>query len=578
MTIVRDPSMTVIEVEHRVRTAATGGDGRAPLSRRVLEVAVMFGLGVDEERELEIIPRSMVPLPRGGIVFITGPSGGGKSTLLRLIAARCLALGRRVIDVAQLSPPRDEPLVDQVGLSVQDACSMLALAGLGDAFVMMRRPAELSDGQRHRFALCRALEAASVDAGGDGAIILADELGATLDRLTARALGTAIRKWMARTPHTFIAATTYDDLLEALAPGVLIVKRLGGRIEVAAKRSAGSGLVVGAGDAAHQRREHEVQDQRSDGAGDDDCNDDPDEESNAPSIAGPRQQRAGRGGRRGGPVASGSVHDEIILEPGTAADYRALAEFHYRSHHVGAVTSVVRAVIAMPSILERFAERDERPRRDEPAREVVGVLVRSLPHLGCALRDHATGGRYRGMNRRDAARMLNREVRTISRVVIDPRFRGLGLAVRLVRHALGHPEPGAIFTEALAAMGRVHPFFERAGMTRYDRPPPEEQSRLIEALARLGIEAVMLASTRAVKSMIAVRSGSEQRWIERELRRWAGRAGAARSRLHQDASMDDLLAAARDRLLSQPVYYLFHHGKAKAGAVERPRDDLRMPP
>src|SRR5205085_372514 len=116
-----------------------------------------------------------------------------------------------------------------------------------------------------------------------------------------------------------------------------------------------------------------------------------------------------------------------------------------------------------PTVVGRWLQRPERC-------EVLGVLVRSLPQLCCQLRDLATGGRYRTLRRRDAAVVLNREVRTISRVVIDPRVRGLGLAVRLVRHALTHTSPAIHFTEALAAMGRVSPFFQHAGMTRYQRP------------------------------------------------------------------------------------------------------------
>jgi hypothetical protein len=50
-------------------------------------------------------------------------------------------------------------------------------------------------------------------------------------------------------------------------------------------------------------------------------------------------------------------------------------------------------------------------------------------------------------------------------VIIEPRFRSLGQAVRLVKETM--PLMNVPFIEALAVMGRVNPFFEKAGMTRF---------------------------------------------------------------------------------------------------------------
>jgi len=62
---------------------------------------------------------------------------------------------------ARCSPSSaDASLIDRVGHDLRDAASLLSLAGLGDAFVMLRREAELSDGQRFRFRLALAMEAA----------------------------------------------------------------------------------------------------------------------------------------------------------------------------------------------------------------------------------------------------------------------------------------------------------------------------------------------------------------------------------------------------------------------------------
>jgi GNAT superfamily N-acetyltransferase len=242
-----------------------------------------------------------------------------------------------------------------------------------------------------------------------------------------------------------------------------------------------------------------------------------------------------------------SVADELTLECGSMRDYHALGSFHYKGAHPGAATTVYRMMHRAPTVVGRYLRHDDET-------QIVGVLLRALPHLGCQLRDHATSFRYRGFGTRGAAAMLNREVRTISRVVIDPRWRGLGLAVRLVRHALAHPE--TVYTEALAAMGNVHPFFERAGMTRYDRPPRPEHARLLDALEHLNLEPMLIASPEALKRRVR---HEQQQWLHRELRRWHRAAFRTPNPKLDEMSLDELLVCARDRLLSQPVYYLCRH-------------------
>lgn len=254
--------------------------------------------------------------------------------------------------------------------------------------------------------------------------------------------------------------------------------------------------------------------------------------------------------RRIAALPAPSVAQSLSVECGSLRDYRQLRAFHYKGGQPGAVTAVYRLVHRRPTVVGRYLRREDET-------QIIGVLLRALPHLGCALRDHATGRRYRGYGSRGAAAMLNREVRTISRVVIDPRWRGLGLAVRLVRHALAHPE--TVYTEALAAMGRVHPFFERAGMTRYDRPPRSEHARLLDALRHLGLDPSLIASLQAVKQQLT--SKSQRDWLHRELRRWHRAAFRTPNPKLDDMTLDELLRCARDRLLSQPVYYLAHHAE-----------------
>ncbi len=201
----------------------------------------MFGLGVDETRSMTLIPPTAIDLLPGHVLFVTGPSGSGKSTVLRLIADTLAHQPEvQAIRFDRLPSLPEQPLVDSLATlcpNLERALHLLSMAGLADAFVMLRSPSQLSDGQRYRFHLAQTM--ATVEAGPPALfhVVLADEFGATLDRLTAAVIARNVRKWTRRLADSsrrvcFIAATSHDDLLEPLEPDMLIEKHLGARIDI----------------------------------------------------------------------------------------------------------------------------------------------------------------------------------------------------------------------------------------------------------------------------------------------------------------------------------------------------------
>lgn len=157
--------------------------------------------------------------------------------------------------------------------------------------------------------------------------------------------------------------------------------------------------------------------------------------------------------------------DTITIEQGSTKDLQQLARFHYAAGKPGPVARVLRAI-------------------DDG--DTVGVLVASMPTLNGRWRAIAWPGEYDTPDQRENARRLNRDVRVISRVIVDPRYRGRSLAVHLVRAYLD--DPCTPRTEALAAMAHACPFFERAGMRRIDLPPSKADAKLLRALARHGLD------------------------------------------------------------------------------------------
>ena len=160
---------------------------------------------------------------------------------------------------------------------------------------------------------------------------------------------------------------------------------------------------------------------------------------------------------------------EIVI--GNRADYEPLSHYHYRENHLGPYA----AIYAMKGSF-RTAER----------LQTVGVIVYSMPTAGSRMRTMALQDMFRGLDKSARLKLVNRNIRTISRVIIEPRFRSLGLAAGLVKETM--PLINVPFIEALAVMGRVNPFFEKAGMTRFDSPPSAACVRLIEAFAAVGID------------------------------------------------------------------------------------------
>ena len=137
----------------------------------------------------------------------------------------------------------------------------------------------------------------------------------------------------------------------------------------------------------------------------------------------------------------------------------------------------------------------------------------------------------------------------------SPTYRGSGLAERLVRHALATAETP--FVEALAAMGRVHPFLERAGMTPTHLEPDAVSRRVFAAAEAVGLTSADVAVVAPVRKLLSRRSGKAAARFRHELDRCISRAYSP-DRLRR---IDDPLAEICRRTARQYVYYLADLGR-----------------
>jgi ABC-type ATPase with predicted acetyltransferase domain len=190
---------------------------------RVLEIAEAFGLGLDE-KEFVVFDNLPLEINQGDVVYITGQSGSGKSTVLRELASLMNQSALTVSDIDQVEL-LDKPLIDQIGQSTQEALTYLSIAGLNDAYLFIRKPSELSDGQRYRFRLAKLVESGAK-------VWIADEFLAVLDRTTAKVIAFNLQKVARKVGATVLVATTHSDMVEDLAPDITINKRYREKIEI----------------------------------------------------------------------------------------------------------------------------------------------------------------------------------------------------------------------------------------------------------------------------------------------------------------------------------------------------------
>jgi ABC-type ATPase with predicted acetyltransferase domain len=208
--------MAVYEI---LRTFAWPGT----LTAKGVQLCRMFGLTTDRLADRMVTHRCRLELDPGDIVYIMGPSGAGKSVLLRELED---AVPRGdCIDLADIPLPQDRSVIDCFDGAIVAGLRLLGAVGLSEVFCLLNRPCDLSDGQKYRFRLAKAMAAGKP-------FIFADEFSSNLDRVSAAAVAFNVHKFAKRTGTTCVLASSHEDILIDLAPDVLLVKDFSGSCEV----------------------------------------------------------------------------------------------------------------------------------------------------------------------------------------------------------------------------------------------------------------------------------------------------------------------------------------------------------
>jgi len=385
-------------------------------TERVVGVAEGFGLGLDQWQKFVIYDNVELKIGPQDIVYITGDSGSGKSVLLKALEKDIRQdMELSSINIADIEPEPNKPLIETLGKSLEEALELLSRVGLNDAFLFLRTYEQLSDGQKYRYKIAKMMESKAQ-------FWVMDEFAATLDRDTAKIVAYNLQKLAHQQGKAVLAATTHTDLFEDLNPSVHIHKRFGKEITV---------------------------------------NYYPNEPAKECSLV--RQMR--------------------ILE-GSTEDWRKLAGFHYRSHK-----------IAGPRKIFSLKRGDE----------LCGVIVYCYPPPTCFGR--------RIVLPKMSMKELNEKLSIISRVVVHPKYRTIGLGVKLVRETLA--KAGTPYVEMPAVMAKYNPFAEKAGMQKIaEQPPPKEALKIAEILQKQGFNIQLLSSEKYVLSKLQTLNNKQMATIK----------------------------------------------------------------
>lgn len=249
------------------------------------------------------------------------------------------------------------------------------------------------------------------------------------------------------------------------------------------------------------------------------------------------------------PVFSGvecSLVKELKLEEGTMDDYRVLSRFHYRDTKVTAPSRI-------------FTYKN-------PAGEVVGVIVYMYPFLSLAGRNKVTN-RYKAVSS-EVAKQLNEEVTMISRVVLHPKYRGIGLGAKLIRETM--PLTGKRYVEALTVMGRFNPFNEKGGLRRVEYDSKDKYKTLRQRLQLLGWDFTFASSRKYnVEKLKSLDEGTYRHITGEIIKKVRGRKDGGiygthgkvwtKERSVDDYSIDDIAELVKEIVPREKIYFIWEN-------------------
>lgn len=201
------------------------------------------------------------------------------------------------------------------------------------------------------------------------------------------------------------------------------------------------------------------------------------------------------------------ITDCLQIVPAHYADYKLLAQYHYK-HEKPAPPDQIYKIVGSPECKETFPDP-------------VAVIVYSMPIANLRGRSVATKNYFRKARTEIGnLRNVNKKIRYISRVIVDPRFHKLGLASWLLNDTLERQVVPLV--ETLTPIDFTNKMFQKAGFKLFMTPAPEWYNRFITALSSVRIRYNDLNCAPAVHFRIQNLPAHQKPFIEKEISLFIG--------------------------------------------------------
>jgi len=252
-------------------------------------------------------------------------------------------------------------------------------------------------------------------------------------------------------------------------------------------------------------------------------------------------------------------------------EYKKLAQFHYRAGNPGPVDKCFGLYHLSDEPSSPNHKSEIKDQRSVSRSRLIGIIVYSMPPLNNQLRNLATNHRYSAIPAiKTRAQMINREIRTISRVIIHPQFRSLGLATELVKRTL--PLAKTLFVEASAVMGLINPFFTKAGMKMFTAPNDLKRETLLAAFQYINVTPEELLDTNRVVETINRLNKADKTFIHRQIEKYFLQPRRATFSSNVPNDLNWIIPRLAHAILQRPAYFIWQNPQS---AIRNPQSSIQ---